>query len=135
MRFYNGIGTKHQVHFASKEYSASFRVVGLTVAADLGRALMGRGKGGKVGVGANGKVRIVPELKLPFEYSNLGGKAIVPIMIFAPAPSAISYVSEEKNSIKTAFTGDGFYGMTVFSGADACDFLLRESTREDVKIK
>ncbi len=135
IRFYNGIGRKHQVHFANEEYSAVFRTVGLTVMSDVGKALMGRGRAGRVGVGSNGRVRIIPELTLPKDYPQNAGKELIPIMIFAPAPSAITYVSEERSSIKTAYTGDKFYGTAVFSGPGAYDFLLREESRDSIKIK
>ena len=127
VRFYNGIGKRHQVHFANRNYSAVFKTEGLTVISDVGKALMGKGKGGQVSVGNNGRVIIIPKLTLPEVYSEHCKQEIIPIIIFNPAPSAITYVSEERSSIKTAFTGDKFYGTMVFSGASVCDFLEHEA--------
>ena len=121
IRLYNGAGKRHSVHFASREYSARFRADGLSVMSDVGRAIMSKGRQ-DTSVGKSGRVIIIPALV----YSD-GEKEIIPITVFNPAPSDVTYVSEERNSIKRAFSGDEIYGTTVFSSRGVCDFLERKA--------
>lgn len=135
LRFYNAKGIKYQVHFASKEYSAVFRILRLTAILDVGKALMGVGRHSDVAAGTSAAVKIIPPLDDLKELREREGETAIPILIFNPAPSVITYVSEEKCSIKTAFTGDVFYGMTVFTGSGICDFLERESQLKNIEDK
>ena len=79
------------------------------------------------------KLIIVPKLEIPEEYKNAEelGKKIVPILVFNPAPSNLTYVSDEKTSIKLAFTGDEFRGIKIFTGTSAANFLEREARFSD----
>ena len=121
IRLYNGAGKRHRVHFADQEYSARFRADCLSVMSDVGRAIMSKGRQ-DTSVGKSGRVIIIPSLV----YSD-GEKEIIPITVFNPAPSDITYVSEERSSIKRAFSGDEIYGTTVFSSRGVCDFLERKA--------
>lgn len=49
------------------------------------------------------------------------------VMIFSPAPRELTYVSENRTSIKVAFTGDEVYGMRVFTKTTFSNFIDRDT--------
>ncbi len=139
VRFYNGRGRRTQVHFANEEYSALFSI------------LLVRNLGGMRGKQSQGietaasqstttirrRVKIIPKLKIPEEYIHApdAGKVLVPVFIFNPAPSNVSYVSDEKTSIKLAFTGDKFRDTLIFTGSSFVRYLDREARYENGYIQ
>jgi hypothetical protein len=60
-----------------------------------------------------------------------GGKNIVSVLILNPSPSVLSYVSDEKTSIKIAFTGDEMYGIKVFTGSTFLRYIDRMKREEE----
>ena len=61
---------------------------------------------------------ILPKLQIPDEYIKISPsdeREIIPVLIFNPAPGEVSYVTEEKSSIKIAFSGDEFRGEKIFT--------------------
>lgn len=127
-RFYNGRGGKAQVHFANEEYSAVFSVLLIRSFFSLSFKVR-KGAHAHSTSGVNVKVKILPKLEIPEEYENfeLIGKKTVPVLIFNPAPSSVSYVADEKTSIKLAFTGDEFRGIKIFTASSFANFLERET--------
>ena len=127
-RFYNGRGGRSQVHFANEEYSAVFSV--LLIRSFFNRSLKIK-KGAQVHstTGVNVKVNVIPRLEIPKKYDTgeYCEKKIVPVMIFSPAPSCVSYVTDEKTSIKLAFTGDEFRGIKIFTASSFVKSLEREA--------
>ena len=130
LRYYNGRGRRYQVHFANEEYSVRFQILLIrSLFASGGRLLSGHSRVAESTTTVRRKLIIVPKLEIPEEYKNAEalGKKIVPILVFNPAPSNLTYVSDEKTSIKLAFTGDSFRGIKIFTGTSAANFLEREA--------
>ena len=127
MRFYNGQRRRRIVHFANAEYSAIFSIVRHSSLYSLGSLLKRSGEQQSTTQSTRIKVRIVPKLQIPNEYKNAEneGKKIVPVLIFNPAPSDVSYVTDENNSIKLAFTGDSFRGIKIFTATTVAVYLDR----------
>ena len=129
MRYYNGRGGKYQVHFADAEFSVRFKILLIrSLFASGGRLLSGHSNVAESTTTVRRKVIIMPKLSVPEEYQDaeIYGKKIVPIIIFNPAPSSLTYVSDERNTIKLAFTGDEFRGVKIFTGTSCANFLERE---------
>ncbi len=129
LRYYNGKGRRYQVHFANEEYSVRFQILLIrSLFSTGGRLLSGHSRVAESTTSVRRKLIIVPKLEIPEEYKNAEelGKKIVPILVFNPAPSNLTYVSDEKTSIKLAFTGDSFRGIKIFTGTSAANFLERE---------
>ena len=124
MRFYNGRGKRTQAHFANEEYSVIFSVLLIKSLFGMSARLSRDGEPAEATASARRKVIILPKLEIPIEYKE---KKTVPILIFNPAPSQVSYVSDEKTSIKLAFTGDEFRGIKIFTGTTVVNFLDREA--------
>ena len=59
------------------------------------------------------------------------GKNVEKILLFTPAPNEVSYVTEEKTTIKLAFTGDEFYGMKIFTTSSFIAYADRETRKND----
>ena len=62
------------------------------------------------------------------DVSNLSvekGVKTVPVWIFNPAPGEVSLVTEEKTSIKLAFTGDTVYGEQIFTASTFAAYAER----------
>ncbi len=132
VRFYNGRGSRTQVHFANAEYSASFAVLAVR-AFGLASKVSNLGRGGGVGrpqstTSIFTRVKIIPRLeKEQFSAEAARGKETVPVFIFNPAPANVSYVSEERTSIKLAFTGDVFLDTMIFTGSTFLSYIEREA--------
>ena len=130
LRFYNGKGRRYQVHFANEEYSVRFAVLLIrSLFAVGGRLFSGHSRQPQSTTTTSRKVKIVPKLTVPEEYESalISGKTAVPIIVFNPAPSNVSYVTDEKTSIKLAFTGDEFRGIKIFTSTSVVNFLEREA--------
>ncbi len=130
LRYYNGKGRRYQVHFANEEYSVRFQILLIrSLFSTGGRLLSGHSRVAESTTTTRRKLIVVPKLEIPEEYKNAEGlgKKIVPILVFNPAPSNLTYVSDEKTSIKLAFTGDSFRGIKIFTGTSATNFLEREN--------
>ncbi len=138
IRFINGVGQRTCVHFASKNYFVSF----------VSRAIFAGGFGGlRIILRFGGKmtstnatssrhVGILPDLVIPKEYiseAELYGKRLVPVLILSPAPSQLTYVTEERTSIKLAFTGDELYGQKIFTASTFITHADREARRAEAE--
>ena len=129
IRIYSGVSSHRSVHFASEEFSCvylRFRV--------SARAPHGTGANSLAmspGINLAAKVRYIPPLAVPEEYEG-AERRVVRVMILNPAPSVLSYVTEEKTSIKIAFTGDDLHGLKVFTAESFmhyADRMMREEER------
>ena len=127
VRLYNGRGTGKVVHFASREFTVRFSRL---VTASYSRSRGGkRLRGFSRGVSVGSKVIILPPLSIPADHPE--GCTAYPVMIFNPAPGEVSYVTEEKTSIQTAFEGDEMYGIKVFTGSSFIAHADRATRRND----
>lgn len=122
IRTFMGGGIGKVVHFASEEWVVRFsrlRASGY-VKRRVGERIVNARSGFAVGT----KVFRVPKLDLSeFGASDL---EIIPVMIFNPAPGAVSYVTEEKTAILDAFTGDSVLGTLIFTSSTFPIYAERE---------
>lgn len=124
LRLYSGGGDFSSVHFVNEKYSAVY--IQVKGASRSHRAKINTPSlTGGINIGT--KVYILPEFDVPTELRSRRGIDIVKVMLLNPAPSAMTYVTEEKTSIRVAFTGDEFYGMKVFTGSTFINHADRES--------
>ena len=127
IRLYPGISSTRFVHFVDSEYSVVFRRLRAMVMPSRSAAKMA--KGIALTYSSGGHVNIMSEMS-----SETGGRKCQRILLFSPAPHEVSYVTEEKTTIRLAFTGDTLYGYKVFTPSTLVTFLDREKRRiEDEK--
>ena len=122
-------GSSKSFHFASPNFTVTYTPFSLMI---TGRRRSGRG-GGALGVTGNPmftKVRYLPDLQIPDEFLRDSRKTVVPVLIFNPAPGTLTHVTEEKNRISLAFTGDEFYGYKIFTASTFVSFADREAHRD-----
>lgn len=124
IRLYSGGGIGNSVHFANEEYSAVYMKV--KGASRSVRAATANTLALSAGLNIFAKVYYHKPLKATEEK----GKRVVRILLLNPAPAALSYVTEEKNSIRIAFTGDEMYGMKVFTASTFVTYAEREYREE-----
>ncbi len=121
VRCYNGFGAGRSVHFASGRFTSRYsKLKGYYYRAGMGRVVKTRG----FAFGAS--VKIIEPITLPRSVTE---KGYTEVLIFNPAPSEVSYVVKEKNSIRAAFTGDEVYGRRIFTAATFEIFADREARR------
>ena len=131
IKLYSG-GAMKYVHFASPKYSVRFSKMraGRFVINTKWRAGAFSAVNSSFNVGA--KVFIMPDFPIPdAEKEGRFGKTFEKVLIFNPAPFEVSYVTEEKNTIKLAFTGDDFYGIKIFTASSFVSYADRETRKND----
>ena len=128
VRLYSGGGSAHSVHFASANYSTVYMRLLRSQRAPQGSGASSLSMSSGMNISA--KVIYLPEIKIPDDLEE-SGKNIVPVLILNPAPSVLSYVSDEKTSIKIAFTGDEMYGVKVFTGSTFLRYIDRMKREEE----
>ena len=123
IRFINGGGSLRFVHFASSEYLVRYAKMRISVA---GLLRFGSRRGADITqTTQNRRTLILPKLNIPSEYAT-DRRALVPVLIFSPAPNEVSYVTETKNSIRVAFSGDPVYGARIFTASTFLTIADRE---------
>lgn len=132
IRVYSGIGGARSVHFANEEYSCNYLRFRVSARSPQGSGANSLSM--TPGVNLSAKVYRLPPLKVPDEYYGMG-KRVVPVMILNPAPSVLSYVTDEKTSIKIAFTGDEMHGMKVFTADSFVRYAERMKREEERLMK
>ncbi len=129
IRFYNGRGRKTQAHFANEEYSVIFSILKIQSFFSFTGKVFSPRANTQTTSSIRVKVKILPKLRVPEKYRNLEEKGIklIPVFLFNPTPSNVSYVSDERTSIKLAFTGDEFRGIKIFTGSTFVSYAEREA--------
>jgi len=122
-------GASKSFHFASPRFTVTFTKFFMVLTPRSWRAMRGRAANIS-GMHIFIKVRTLPELQVPEELSRDPRKKIVPVLIFSPAPGSLTYVAEEKTSIKLAFTGDEFYGHKIFTASTFVAYADREAHKD-----
>ena len=130
IRLYSGGGITKFVHFASPKYSVRFSRLktGRFVINGRIRSRFVTFADSAFNVGT--RVIILPDFPIP-EDDRFFGKKIERVLLFNPAPNEVSYVTEEKTSIQTAFDGDEMYGIKVFTGSSFIAYADRETRKND----
>ncbi len=121
VRCYNGGSAVKAVHFASDKFTVRYsKLKATSYRPGVGRISKPRG----IGVGAS--VRLLHPVELPAELKDC---EYTEVIIFNPAPSEVSFVVKEKNSIRAAFTGDTVCGRKIFTASTFEIFADREARR------
>lgn len=130
IRLYSGGGITKFVHFASPRYSVRFSRLktGRFVINGRIRSRFVTFADSAFNVGT--RVIILPDFPIPSDGSYYG-KKVERVLLFNPAPNEVSYVTEEKTSIQTAFEGDKMYGIKIFTGSSFIAYADRETRKGD----
>ncbi len=149
IRLYSGGSAMKSVHFASENYSVLYSRLAVAVRRTAPVVWSGRMPLFFVGAKTGQRVRYVPSVKQDkkqtekddYYYDDeLFGKSEEEetkeenVLIFNPAPSEVSYVTEDKTKIDLAFTGDMLYRERIFTGSSFiryADRMSREEKRKD----
>ena len=131
IRLYSGGGATKFVHFASPKYSVRYSRIktGRFVINGRIRSRFITFADSAFNVGT--KVIIMPEFPIPDNDDRLYGRRVERILLFNPAPHEVSFVTEQKTSISTAFEGDEMYGVKVFTGSSFIAYADRETRKND----
>ncbi len=128
IRLYSGISSNRFVHFVDEKYSVVYKKVRAMVKPS--HAALKYGKDVRLSYSAGGHVNVMGDMNVT------GDKRIEKILLFSPAPYEVSYVTEERSTIRLAFTGDELYGYRIFTPSTFVTFIDREKRRmEDEKNK
>ena len=117
VRLFNGKGFRHAAHIVNERYASVFLKTGGAIKI---RSLARRA----VVTHEAPRVYFPRTVFLP-DTSNANGE--IPILLFSPAPRELTYVTEERTSIKAAFTGDEVFGFKVFTKTTFLNFIDRDS--------
>lgn len=131
IRLYSGRGKHHMVHFVSEKFSVRYMKMALRMLASPRRP----GKG--IAYAESGKAFTVSSkvfVSAPMEYDDelIGdAKHVERILLFNPAPHAVSYVNDERTGIKLALTGDELYGMKIYTGSSFVAYAGKQSSKDE----
>lgn len=131
IRLYSGAGKHHMVHFASEKFSVRYMKVALRMLASPRRPGQGiaYAESGKAFT-VKSKVFISAPMEAPEELVG-DAKRVEKILLFNPAPHAVSYVNDERTGIKLALTGDELHGMKVYTGSSFVAYAAGQGKRDD----
>ena len=131
IRLYSGRGKHHMVHFASEKFSVRYMKMALRMLASPRRP----GKG--IAYAESGKAFTVSSrvfVSVPMEApEDLIGdaKRVEKILLFNPAPHAVSYVNDERTGIKLALVGDELYGMKIYTGSSFVAYASEQCKKDE----
>ena len=130
IRLYSGGGTTKFVHFVSPKFSVRYTKVrtGRFVIQGRIRSRFITFADSAFNVGT--KVFVHKELKDPDDFNHYERK-VERVILFNPAPNEVSYVTKEKTSIKTAYTGDEMYGFKIFTASSFVAHADRATRKND----
>lgn len=123
LHLYNGGGGARYVHFASDRFSVVYSKWKTIMRSSGGVQGLPRNLGLTLSV--KGEVNVIEPLS-----SYEGRGKVENILLFSPAPAEVSYVTEEKTSIKLAFTGDTLYGYKIFTPSTFATYAERKWREE-----
>ncbi len=122
IRLYSGISATRFVHFVDEKYSVVYKRLRTMI---MPTRAQGRvGKGIRLSYSTGGRVNIISDIA-----TSQTKKQVVKILLFSPAPYEVSYVTEERSTVRLAFTGDTLYGYHIFTPSTLCTFIDREKRR------
>ena len=127
IRLYSGGNKHHMVHFSSERFSVRYMKMAMRMLTSSRRRATGLAyvESGKAFT-VSSKVFVSKPIKTPDE---LVGKVehVERILLFNPAPHAVSVVLPEKTGIKVALTGDEVFGMKIFTGSSFVEYVKRQA--------
>ncbi len=119
IHLYSGGGGTKFVHFANDRFSVVYSKWKTVMRSSRGMHGLPRELGLTLSV--KGRVNVIPPLS-----EHTGKERVVNVLLFSPAPAEVSYVTEEKTSIRLAFTGDTLYGYKIFTPSTFAIFAERQ---------
>ena len=138
VRFISGISNRRNIHFASENFFVIYKDFKLAPGGIYPKGYRLKKQGAPtVSVTSSRHVRIMPNLVLPEEYATYeksGIKKIVRILVFNPTPKEVSYVSEERTSVKAAFSQDEIYGYKIFTASTFVEYAERTAREKSDRI-
>ena len=122
IRLYSGRSKHYMVHFASERFSVRYMKMALRMLASTRRRGTGiaYAESGKAFT-VHSKVFVAKPMVIPDELNDESCHSEM-ILLFNPAPHAVSYVSNEQTDIKVALTGDEIYGMKIHTGSSFVEY-------------
>lgn len=122
IRLYSGGNKHHMVHFASERFSVRYMKMALRMLASPRRRATGiaYAESGKAFT-VRSKVFVAKPMKSPDGLVKAGDR-VQTVLLFNPAPHAVSYVLPEKTGIKVALVGDEVFGMKIFTGSSFVEY-------------
>ena len=130
IRLYSGRGKHHMVHFVSEKFSVRYMKMALRMLASPRRP----GKG--IAYAESGKAftvssRVFVSVTMEAPEELIGdAKRVEKILLFNPAPHAVSYVNDERTGIKLALVGDELYGMKIYTGSSFVAYASEQSKKD-----
>ncbi len=127
IRLYSGGNKHHMVHFSSKRFSVRYMKMAMRMLTSSKRRATGLAyvESGKAFT-VSSKVFVSRPLELPDKLATEDVK-VEKILLFNPAPHAVSYVLPEKTGIKVALTGDEVFGMKIYTGSSFVEYAKRQA--------
>ena len=130
IRLYSGGNKHHMVHFVSERFSVRYmkmamRMLASTRRRGTGIAYVDSGKAFTV----RSKVFVAKPMIAPDELTD-SSLHCEKILLFNPAPHAVSYVSSEGTDIKVALTGDEVFGMKIYTGSSFTQYADTQTRRK-----
>ncbi|MBQ7343325.1 MAG: hypothetical protein IJW53_01005 [Clostridia bacterium] len=131
IRLYSGGNKHHMVHFSSERFSVRYMKMAMRMLTSSKRRATGLAyvESGKAFT-VSSKVFVSRPLELPDKLATEDVK-VEKILLFNPAPHAVSYVLPEKTGIKVALTGDEVFGMKIYTGSSFVEYAKRQAREGD----
>jgi len=117
---YHGGGRWRYVHIANDRYTVVFSKLGGMTPKGASKTL-GTNKRVLINLPSGvsrARVRLLPQIK---------NDESIPLLVFSPAPAELTYVTEERTSIRVAFTGERVGRWLIFTKDTVLNYLDRES--------
>ena len=131
IRLYSGGNKRHMVHFSSERFSVRYMKMAMRMLTSSKRRATGLAyvESGKAFT-VSSKVFVSRPLELPDKLAEEGIK-VERILLFNPAPHAVSVVLPEKTGIKVALVGDEVFGMKIYTGSSFVEYAKRQARWDD----
>ncbi len=127
IRLYSGGNKHHMVHFSSERFSVRYMKMAMRMLASSKRRATGLAyvESGKAFT-VSSKVFVSRPLETPAKLAEEGVK-VERILLFNPAPHAVSVVLPEKTGIKVAPVGDEVFGMKIYTGSSFVEYAKTQA--------
>ena len=127
IRLYSGGNKHHMVHFSSERFSVRYMKMAMRMLASSKRRATGLAyvESGKAFT-VSSKVFVSRQLETPAKLAEEGVK-VERILLFNPAPHAVSVVLPEKTGIKVAPVGDEVFGMKIYTGSSFVEYAKTQA--------
>jgi hypothetical protein len=131
IRLYSGRNKHHMVHFSSERFSVRYMKMAMRMLASSKRRATGLAyvESGKAFT-VSSKVFVSSPMKAPRDLVG-DGDHVEMILLFNPAPHAVSVVLPEKTGIKVALTGDEVFGMKIYTGSSFVEYAIKQARGEN----